>query len=855
MIQYYHFHSSKNGFRDIISQSHAPESTERGNTFSALAALKREGDTCFTYCPYKGECYFLQTDTRNSVFSHGFIGKIKELNTNPALYIDRFETKFSGINEESVNDAPLPSGKPFDTALYASLPKIFGDVIEALLYSDKPVILFDASKETLVNFLKVLYGVLPSKYRRTIGFCVAPDSVEQFLPGNVNDRFKSIRLVAVTSKSFYRQDGIAVFEFSNYQRRSSPQHEYAKVIETYSDDLACAEVLNFVKHVNLVAVNDEGVVDIAAMNGIAQTLLLKKDPSAERCIQILESINQSKYGEIDKAVAFAVKTLLSMRGLSPEILACIEKAVSDAKIVNTEGGAAARAAYGEYIGKYIADGSNFDDVKRNCFIAYFQNLSIAERKDFIGNIRHGKRNISSFKAFVHLYVELNYPEILELILKYVDPNEINDANVDYADEVFDEARNLKAFTDNLFSIAGNIENADAAKHIVAALIAGCVCRRTEEDKRELRKESIKTFLDSAVRTVDGKKTNKEMFSSNLEKIEYLIELHDGYMQCVRLLREEDTRDESAIKEIAEGLFGDLPSSELFSDCLYLYNKYPQIGFLCIRNIIFSRLNNFDAVKGEIFQGDNYIRYKTFIEKERAAFAIDERITGFVLSITEEQMQEERRKELSAFRQKFIADCYKYTGPAAVGWVIKEAKQVCKTDIIHNVLNQEKICVCYNKDGALGLINEELFASASFEKRLQKQTLIEKLFLQMSEDKKKDKELAKNNSTERFRMYSVIAACSLICMLLISLVFFVSQTVYAVLLGCSIVDRILVMINPIQILFIIYAGVVGAVSGITLWKYTRHDRRTSIKFCNLYMFVFAVVPAICYEAAFAIMYIK
>jgi len=256
MINYQYIHTTQFESRMSIPFNEENPAFRLFNTIRETW-FRGDGTRSFLYAlTPKGEGVFVQGYEGSNVYLQGSLITAEDLPSIPTSYISKL-VQLDSDDEGVLEERPLPpvlSDRPED---YGELitADLLPDLIEALIYEKKPILVLVNKYEDAVNYLKILGHILPPEIMYGQNFFIGTDLPEK--PGcKVFGRTSSyeigIRLNFVYNPYFDENAKYFVFNTitgkSTY--RNSAHHSIHRLLTLFKEDLFTTRGINFIKNID-----------------------------------------------------------------------------------------------------------------------------------------------------------------------------------------------------------------------------------------------------------------------------------------------------------------------------------------------------------------------------------------------------------------------------------------------------------------------------------------------------------------------------------------------------------------------------------------------------------------------------
>lgn len=806
MIQFYHFHNSLRRYVDLIGEREPTRKEEYLNVMRALSNFKRSNGRCFTYLPLKGQAYFLQTNSEGDEFVHGLIGNIADLRYEPSRYIGTLKSSYTEPSETEVGEWELPTPPEFRLSATRTLHPYVADIVEALLYTKKLVIVRGQNVSELIDCVKTVFKALPLNCAVNLGFSVAPSQIPNIFDESMKSVKGTLRLIATTAECGETED-IRVISLGGPTEKTADGahlHPYSKVVRAHERDLSDTRFTNFV----LSAQNcfdRNGTIDEKNLTKIVLVRLFQEEHNYDSAMALLSSAKETGI-EADDVIE-AIEFLLGDT-VTEESLRAIDAARSEEEIRRRT-----TKFYGRFLLGSALEGHALSEPQRQCVFEYLSAYSEGNDAEKIGErVFAVGRSKEIFSLLAGTYAYAKTDQLLRLIIGYTDIGQTYNVNAD---------GNRDQFSAGLFTeIDRNTSDRETAAALFAAVL--CSCCGTAPSKSKLRFSAFRKYTE-------------KKFPDMKERIGFLLDVKNKEDECIRMTQgAESMGDYAFLPETWLDALTDRASLS-FAVCLELVMdpRYPTDDYSTLQTRLLDRLGSFDEVKENVKEGKLLERYSSF-------FGIYRNQLNNTSAEIEEYLeflnhQGSAFKNFSQYRCDFVLDSY------------RTMAQTSKTNFVLRRVNKEKEMNCTiapNKDDIDNILADDTFD------RDKRQFVTEKVIDVLAGNCRVEKS---DTSTNNGRYFLLAFLISIAYMVAAAVIFVVPQVIFGALLGENILDRILLNLQFFQIVAILYAGLLNFITYVVCWSRSNHDRQESLKRASLITLLFAGVPVLTSEIVFLIFY--
>lgn len=828
MIQFKHYHDHKGGYVDALSKGYTAEDKR---TFQTISAFKRtqEKETCFTYLPKDGIAYLLQA-TKDGIYEycHGLAREISDFKeTRVVEYIDQLEKEYkSGADA----DGTLPEGKlplrckEFGLSLAKGLNPVFAEIIDALVYGSKPVVLVGNDTKDLIKYVKVTMCLLPPAYANSIGFSVCPAELPSFFASGTSVATDSIRLVA-TDKKIPSGETRKVIDVDEPQVVTGEMGAYAEVIRGVSDLLVsgAGERLNNLVRSVCPSFHSDGTVDKNQLDTAISVYNFDSNRNAENAIAVLKAYQADPASVITRfTLVDAVDVLFKKDALAADEEKLIESVRADSETNDLIKETAGRYAFGKLVSGKTISPMQLNDATE--FVMALDDKSISAEGEVFAPAFAIRRNTSMLSLIARAYAETKKPAFLALVSSYTDI--LKTYNYTQQDgEDFDAA---------ILDVATNCSTAEA--ELIAAVILSCyaldvISVNGAKAKTKQRIAALEKLLDR--RKPDAK-----------ERIKYILRIKAA-LETVADSVGREVRGPDDFEFLQSEYLKKLVGSIEFDSLLALANEADvDFSFYSMLEAeILEKLSNYDIVEKYVTAESNIEEYELFLE--RYEHVLNSRnLDGGVDSIREHisQLKDsiDLRRSILAYRCNFVVGEYDAFPQAAKQKVANKASGSGKNYVVKGSAGRGN-----EKDDIKDVFNrKDDETSDSID---EKQKIAEHI-------SKTVRELGPGGvgrtSTLNAKAFCVSCIWALVFVLISMSLFVAIPIATAIVLGTDPMARAQNFIKFYHIIVLIYIAALNIFGYFLRWAYSNHDRKASLRKACISTILWGIVPV----ALYAVMYI-
>ena len=819
MIQYKHYHDIDEGYKDLLSRG---ETAETMSVFSTLGAFTRRDASCFTYCPMGNTAYMLQVTTGDDIFSHGFAVEMREMgDTYPVEYIGQLETRLGRIDKDPDGVHLAQGALPRRLAncnftLARTLKPILPQLVEALLYTDMPVVLVGKNTEELISYVKLTLRMLPLQFARTVGFSVCPASLPSFFGNSSEELGRGVRFVA-TDADIVPVDGWVVIRVDQATLENedlSTLHPYSRMIEEMGRYITTGNESRVTQlHKNVApAFASDGSVNHEMLNSILVAASFENNRNEENARALLRAYREDRSGVIKyMSVVGAVNLLFDRERvtLSDEEEALIDGARQDEQVNRL-----ICDRCGNYALQKLARGKSLTEAQSADVLAFLKGLKneeLSEEGQALAPLfgTPTNRNKEVFRLLCTAYAETKRQAYLSLIYRYV---HIQDTYNCYqlSQEDFDAA---------LFQVAG--EFGKLAEKLCGTILLSCYLPNISRHSTEHRLSALIAYVGSQYKTP-------------LACMQALMWIKIAVEQCANELGVDIYGPED---------FAFLPNQTVaalvdrlsFGECLTLINaKNPKASDYSRLYIeLVKRLTDLETAIPNITK-ENIREYAKFFN----LLDVRERPDAIRTHMAYMERSGKVGDEIAEYRRRFVLESYCNLSAASRARVAKRVGA-----------KAEKTYSFGGRDGTgpddIRDILEDENAGAQ-----ERQQVTEEVINAMK-DRGQSGKVGHSNRDSRTLMLSY--GFSILSILLAAVILLTPPILIASMLGTSVIARVVSYLNWYHLIAILGVGLLNFLAYFISWIVTKHDRLASIKRSIRFTLLYGLLPVFLYATVYLLTY--
>lgn len=643
MRQYKYFHNPETSkYESIITQSNN-EKIER-DIFSKLRDYDAlENSYSFCYYPYEDNVYFFQTAKKDQTFSHGLVGSTSELNGLPAEYIGLLDKDFKKSDSTGVLptvNMPRLSGR-LDLK---NLQFIFPQLIDALMYANKRIIIVGETLAELAKYTNALYNLLPARFVNKFSFALGTNRVN---PNTATAPVVQMNMILTTSAEAYEQwkNTYIVFSVANNTFKTNydaPLHPYAKAIMAIENDIRSWNQMRIRKF----------IADVEPLFGDS----LPKDEDLELLLAVLNFDEKNDYFSSKELIETMIKhpnlyvdsntylsafdIIFNYNGIKKEDEALIEKLRSIDKDIKEN---SMHLVLNYAINRVEASNYRLSLTKEQAkeFVEYFLSDSFNDGS-ILNRLLQIPNHPEIYRILLDVYKEnKSKTEYLEAAVNYLNAENTYNFNLQKLELFIKEIEEVGAsdysFMQQLY-----------ASFLVTFYLSDFIRSGNATEKSKIR---IEAFRQSV---------NKLGFDSTIDKIQFLIWVKKIINNLASMIFDDDVEDNDSYKFLPDSWINELIGDLSFRDCLDLIliedNVTIANDYVEFHTKVYNHLVDLNVVKENISSnGDLMERYFQFMNYEDNDKDFENKgIKEYLQSIKE---QSNINVDLQNERIYFVLDCY------------------------------------------------------------------------------------------------------------------------------------------------------------------------------------------------------
>lgn len=593
MKQYKYFHHPTIGYVDVISENDNERKQALLEIFSKLKQFKAPSNvTAFTYGKMQDDIFLMQATNMNYSYFHGYAGKVGEIDFLPTAYIGRFTQTYSEADlQMKLEDATVPRGIEANFYLANNLQSVFADMVENILYGDKPIIIVGDNQEQLEKYIKVLLLLFPKQYAINLGFSTITSSIPDFIFKN-NQESLNIKIVGVTfdasntySQLAYVYNVSSKYSFSSYKNESL--HLYSQAIREISDRLLRGDGGRVASLINLVcgAFLPDGTVDEKNLERVLAIHAYESNPTYETALKLLKmKLNNEDFSVNEQTLASAIKVILDNKNKTMDAI----NVVKTIRNLNESINFISRNFYGEYLfTEYFVNSKELQDEDKIELITFISDDNNQEFRNRLLQLPKTKKVVS---ILMLAYLETESDELLRIILNCID---------------LDKTYNSPEFENCLLEYIAKIVPEKDLIRAISILVTPCYY-----PKYGLNSYMVTSRLQELVKFLASlpKKTVYDEIRVILQLKNYVV--MNAEVVDVDVLGAED------FDLLPETYIDSLVKQMSFDECLSLINRRTDInieGYTRLHSYVNDRLSNITEVEHAITL-NNVNAYREFLER-------------------------------------------------------------------------------------------------------------------------------------------------------------------------------------------------------------------------------------------------
>lgn len=829
--QYRHYHDLEDGFGDVYSDKCTPEDK---NIFASVAAsLQRTEDSCFTYLPKGERFYFIQTTKTTDTFAHGLALTASDMRgICPADYIGQLEKNAIGKEGEALKNGTLPrAGAPaFSRA--SELRPLFPRIVDALVYSGKPVILTGSDAGALTLYVSLALHMLPENFARHIGFSVCPESMPIFFGDADHAIGAGLRLFATTARVGTSSRWTVIDVDAATPADDKDLHPYARAIDALGGHLTTGgesrirALLGSVKEAFL----QDGSIDHALLDTMLLVAEFERLQTPESARSLLALAKEDKEYRINVQSAVSAAFILLDGGSMTEDDETVIAAVRECNGEFNElvGGRMGRLAFSRLVqGKKLSSRDTQDVL---AYLDAQDEDALLPDRTLMAPLFTGRRTAETFRFLCEAWISTGRDAFAILATRYVHISDTYNykelLKVDFDKELLGIA---ETFGENCTDIYGLL----MLSCYLPAVTSNRAKRATTEGRIDALVQHIKRLDRDASPLYAPIRATGKRCAETLELVGALLRIKGAVLITSNSLGEEictvDDFDFLPQKQL-EKLLGGFS----FEECLVLYTdpSVPTDRYTALQNAIKMRLLKLEDVKANILpKGDFLTLYMQFMEENEDLFREGDEVRAYVDFLFRSG---EVGGRVTDYRSAFVISSYNNLSFTRRLLVAKRADERLG----------RRYAVTEEHDEIRDILNDPEADIA------EKQGLTEMVIHVLTETDKKKTNVG-NGQNNRFMLYAYLI--SLGYMLLAAVALLATPVVTAFTLGLPVLPRIAEFVGGPHIFAILGVGVLNVFSYVFFWLTTKHDRLLSLIRAARLTFFVLLLPIISYAIGFALTY--
>lgn len=643
MRQFKYFHNPETSkYESIITKSNN-EKVERDifNKLRDYDAL--ENSYSFAYYPNNEDVYFFQTAKKDQTFSHGLVGKKDEVIGLPTEYIGLLDKDFKNSDCSGVLptvNMPRLSARPD----LKNLQFIFPELIDALLYANKRIIIVGETLTDLAKYINALYNLLPANFVRNYSFALGTNRVN---PNTSSAPVVQMNIILTTSLEAYNQwqSTYIVFNVANNSMKTNYNqelHSYAKAIKAIESDIRSWNQMRIKRFI--------ADVEQLFANG------LPKDEDLELLIAVLNFDEKNDYNSAKSLVEQMIKhpnlyidpntylsafdVILTYKAIKKEdenLIAQLRELNKDIKEQSTH------LLLHYAITKVESSNYKLSLTKEQVFefVAYF--LSNEDNDGLtLERLLQIPNHPEVYRILLEVYKnDVNKQDFLQAAINYIDAENTYNFSLQKTELFIKEIEEVAAGDYNLLQQF-------YASFLVTFFLSNFLKGGNALDKAKNRLETFK------------KSVERIGFDSLIEEIQFLLWVKKDISNLADFIFDDSIEDNDNYKFLPETWINELIEKLSFSDCLDLIliddNVTIANDYMELHAKVYNKLVNINVVKENITsKGDLMERYFQFMNfEDRDQEFEDKGIKEYLESI---RAQSNINLDMQNERINFILDCY------------------------------------------------------------------------------------------------------------------------------------------------------------------------------------------------------
>lgn len=829
--QYRHYHGLEGGFGDVFSDKCTPEDKK---LFAAIAAsLQRDGASCFTYLPKEDRFYLVQTTKTTDSFAHGLALTASEMEgICPADYIGQLEKDAIGREGETLENGTLPrvAAPAFSSA--AELRPLFPRIVDALIYSEKPVILTGSDPKALTLYVSLALHMLPLNFARRIGFSVCPESMPIFFGNSEHAVGSSLRLLATTARVGSSSRWTVINVDTATAAEDGNLHPYARAIDALGGHLTTGgesrirALLNSVKE----AFPQDGSIRHELLDTLLLAAEFERLQTPESARTLLGLVREDKEHRINSQSAVSAAFVLldsgSMTASDAELINAIRE--SDPEFNALVGGRMGRLAFANFVQGRALSEREAQDVRS--FLETQEDGALLPDGALMAPLFSGRRTPACFRFLCDMWIATDRDVFAILAARYV-----------HILDTYNYKELLKLDADReFFGIADSF--GDAAFDVYGIVMLSCYLpavtsnrakRATTEGRIEALVQHIRQLDRDSSAIYAPVRAGEARCAKTLELIRALLGIKDSVQRIARLVGEEictvDDFDFLMPKQLEK-----LTSAFGFEECLVLYTDPATAAdrYTALQNALKMKLHRLEDVKAQILPKSELLSlYRQYMEENADSFREGDEIRTYIEFLFRSG---ELGGRVADYRSTFVISSYNNLSAARRIRVAEEAEK----------LLGRRYAVTDSRDEIRDVLEDPSADMA------EKQGLTETV-INVTRETGKERASAGNGQNNRFMLYAYLI--SLGYMLLAAALLLAIPVGTALALELPLLPRIAEFVGEGHILAILGVGILNILSYAFFWLTSKHDRLSSLFRAARLSFFAVLLPIICYVLGFSLIY--
>ena len=829
--QFRHYHGLEGGFGDVFSDKCTPEDKK---IFAAIAAsLQREDDSCFTYLPKGERVYLVQTTKTTDSFAHGLALTAEEAEgIFPADYIGQLEKDAIGREGETLENGTLPrAGAPvFSRA--AELRPLFPRIVDALVYSEKPVILTGSKAQELILYVSIVLHMLPANFARRIGFSVCTESLPLFF-GNAEHLIGSgLRLLATTARVGESARWTVINVDTATPADDRNLRPYARAIDALGGHLTTGgegRIRAF-----LAGVKEAFPTDGSIRHELLNTLLLVSEferlqtpESARTLLELAKEETESRINE--QSLTSAAHILLDGATLSAEDGALIDALrESNAAFNELIGGRMGRLAFTQFVqGKPLSPRAKNDVL---AFLDTQEDEALLPDGSLMAPLFVGPRAPETFRFLCEAWIGTNRDVFAILATRYVHISDTYNYKelhrVDFNRALFEIADSFGEYCTDVYGLT-------MLSCYLPAVVSNRAKRTTTEGRIEALVQHIRSLDRDSAPLYANLRAGEEKWKETIEFVRALLRVKGAVLIASNSLGEEvctvDDFDFLPQKQL-EKLVGGFS----FEECLVLYTDAATATdrYTALRNLIKMKLLKLEDVKTYILPKSTLLPlYMSFMEENEELFTEGDEVRKYVEFLF---LSGELNSRIAEYRSAFVIGSYNNLSASRRSKVAEQASRTLGHPYI----------VADGRDDVRDVLD-------STESDMAEKQCLTETVISVTRENEKTRTASGTGQNNRFMLYTYLI--SLGYMLLAAIALLATPVITAFTLELPLLPRIAEFVGDGHIAAIVGVGALNILLYGFFWLTSKHDRLLSLLRAARLTFFLLLLPTLLYAAGFALTY--